>query len=282
MGVVGGRIRITERNEEEETAFARRIFSTAELLDQLPNKIIGNIYEEYDDTGDYVDLDSFLPSWMVDTIKLAEERDCLIVTDDMLSIQCYEDLEKRNIPASSSSISLVSALYNRGEVEWKQYLKYFSLLTSYRYYLLPISVDDIERSVLEVSQNGLVLFTPKNIDLLNLPLTFSEEYGVKDRDAIRISTIFLGRILLRDDITENVSEDIFSRFLVGVLFNREAKLWGRVIINVCTKMLDDNMASSSLAYRKLALLEQQILRYSREFNPIVQNVPSLLKIGKYT
>jgi hypothetical protein len=95
--------------------------------------------------------------------------------------------------------------------------------------------------------------------------------------AIGVAANFLSRILLRDDVTEDVAEDIFSRLIVGVLAKRDSKVTGRAIVNYCTNTLKQNPLAGAMAYRKLALLDKQIKRYAVEFNPIIQSVPSLLK-----
>ena len=266
------------RSKENDAQLRQKLLGAADMLDDIPNRSIGNVYEE-DDNAE-VDLDALFPSWLADTVRLAQEKECVVVIDDALALQAYA-MKEENIPPHSSSLSLIRCLTDHDVIAWDQYLKYFRLLSSYRYFHMPVSVDDMEKTVLGISKGGLVLFTPKNIDFLNLGLTFAADYGVEDKDAIRVASLFFNKIITRDDVTESMSEEIFSRVLVGILAKRDAKLWGKVIVNLCRKFLEDNFMPSTLANRKLSLLEQQISSYAEGFNPIIQNVPSLLKVKKY-
>ena len=278
MGFVGGRLHMTERDAESEAQFRQKLIISADILDNLPNKSIGNVYEE--DENPEIRLDSVFPSWMADTVRLAQEKECFVLTDDALALQAY-GIKEGSTPSSASSLSLIRCLNVRGVVTWEQYLQYFRLLSSHRYYHMPVSVDDMERTVLGTSNGGLVLFTPRNIDFLNLGLTFAADYGVEDKAAIGVTALFFNKVISRDDVTEDMSEEIFSRVLVGILAKRDAKLWGRVIVSLCKQYLDKNLFASALACRKLLLLEQQISSYAVGFNPILQSVPSLLKVNKY-
>ncbi len=276
MGFAGGQLRVTERKKESEAQFRQKIIFAADLLDNLPNRVIGNGYEADAEDTEF-NLDKGLPRWIVDTVRLAQEKECVVVTDDALSLQAYA-VKEGAAPPNTSSLSLIRCLHDNGTITWEEYLQYFRLLSSYRYYLLPISVEDMERTVLRPSSSGLVLFTPKNIDYLHLSLTLANEYGVEDKTAIRITTLFLSRILLRNDVTENMAEEIFPLVLLGALAKREANVWGRVIVNLCEKILRDDPVSSALAHRKLSLLERHVMRYVRQFDPIIKSVPSLLKL----
>ncbi len=278
LGFAGGRLQLTERDAASEAKFRQKVIGAAELLDSLPNKIIGQNYE--DQEADEPCLDAILPNWIVDTVRLAKENECAVLTDDALALQAYS-IEGDNVPASSASISLVRCLSDRGIIGWEDYLKYFGRLSSYRYFLLPISEEEMEYTVLPMSNSGLILFKPNDIDYLNLSLTLSKEYGVDDNLAIRIAAGFFKRILVRNDVTESMADEIFPRVLIGVLSGRTARLHGKILINLCRKLLDDNPFSSALSYRKLALLEQQVSRYAKEFNPLFQGVPSLLKTGTF-
>lgn len=277
MGFVGGRIHVTERNHELESEFRQKVIAAADILDNLPNRLVGNTYEKV--SGSELSLDSIFPSWMADTVRLAQEMGCAVVTDDVLALQAYS-IKEQNIPSGTSSLSLVRCLHENGFLSWEEYLGYFRILSSHRYHHLPISVDDMEKSVLGVSKGGLVLFTPMNIDKLNIAQTFSSEFGVQDQTAIRVASVFFSKIIMRDDVTEDMSEQIFSRVLVGILAKRDAKIWGKVIINLCNQALEQHFLPSALAWKKLSLLEQQISSYSHEYNPIIQSVPSLLIVGK--
>lgn len=278
MGFAGGQLRFTERNEEDEVQLRARLLAAADILDELPNRHIGDLYEK--SQAAELDVDSLFPRWLVDTVRLAQEIGCDVITDDALALQAYA-LKEGGAPASSSSLALMRCLSEDGIVTWEQYLQYFSLLSRYRYFHMPVSVEDMERTVLGSSRGGVVLFTPGNLDLLNLDLTFSSDYGVEDKVAVRVSALFLHRIIIRDDVTEDMAEEIFSRVLVAILAGRDAKAWGRVISNLCKKLLDDNLLVSGLSEKKLALLERQVSSYAEGFNPILSKVPSLLKVRKY-
>lgn len=280
MGMVGGRVRVTESDQEKEQEFRGKLIAAADLLDQLPNKILGRTYKKSENPADSKSLCDIFPNWMNDTINLADENACVIVSDDFNALHIYKH-DNGHIPAYTNSFSLVRVMFDSDYISQKRYLEYFSLLSSYRYHLLPLSGIELEAAVLHETNMGIVTFSPKNIGYFTLSLTLSAEYGVNDDVAARLLIDFFLRIILRDDVTEGMAEDVFSQTIVGAFADRETKIWGRVIVNVCKKQLERNLVATGLAYKKLSLLERQLARYAREFNPIIQNVPSLLKIGKY-
>ena len=276
MGMVQGKLRLSEPDKEYEARFHDRLIKAADMLDGLPGKLIGNTYADADANSERPPLEALLPSWAVDPFMLAREKGYPVIGDDALMFQAFT-LQGAMPPVNASSLSLVRALYEKGIVSWEKYLQYFRLLSSYRYFLLPVSVDDMENAVLGPTQSGLVMFTPKHLDYFNFALTLSKEYGIADSLAVSIAASFFVRLLLRDDVPEAVAEDIFPRVIIGILAKRKSKVLGREIINICADAVNLNAVAGGLARRKLSILRKQVDRYASEFNPIIQSVPSLLK-----
>ena len=188
---INGKFQYRSIDKEAEVRLKTKLLSAADILDSLPNKVISKDYSKSDNKED---LDHVIPEYFVEPLRLAQEKKAILLTDDALIVQAYKLSGEDIIPRQLSSISLARGLVDSGVIKWGTYLDYFSLLSSYRYHLLPISVDDLLCSVLPSSDTGLVSFSPRNIFKLNLRLTLSEEYGVKDDVVIRIISLFLQKL----------------------------------------------------------------------------------------
>jgi hypothetical protein len=260
MALVDGNLEVYPSNQASETQYKDRLRASADLLDQLPRKLIGKTYQN---TGDDLDLDSILPEYFVDTLRLSQEQDAHIITDDWLLLRVYENTGEDPIPPHTSSLSLIRALADSGHITWEAYLRYFGLLTRYRYHFLPISVDDMIRTVLSVNDGGLVIPTPKNLYLLNLSLTLSQEYGVNDDTVLQILTRFFVQLITDNTITPDIADSVFTLTITEGLAGKDKRIMAQSLSQLGRIALNKNITLSPLARKKLESLNNQLAGFAQ-------------------
>ena len=243
----------------------------------MPNKVVGKTYPKSEGN---INLDRMSPDYFVDAFRYAQEKEAHILTDDALFVQAYGLIGESPIPRHFSSLSLVRAMAENKQIIWDTYLKYFALLSGYRYHLLPISVDDMMQAVFPPATGGLVTSAPQNISLLNLQLILSHEYGVDDKIAASILSSFFIKLILDDSIPPEIADEIFSLTIVRSLAKRDKKLMARVLFQICRQNMPNENWASQRSKKKLEILDQQLSRFAQEFDPVVMDVPSLLRVTR--
>lgn len=274
LGFSHGKIQLREKSPDEESTVRKRLLHGASIIDESARKHVGR--DKYTVSQESEWIDEFLPRWIVDTFRLAKLENSLVLSDDLLTFHAY-GLAGEDILSVTSSYSLCRVLCESNIISWRAYLEFFSLISSYRYYLLPLSIDDLERTVLQVDGGKIVQFRPNDVELLHLPLTLSRQYGVSDEVVVRILSMFFARIAVREDVTVEMAEEIYPRFIIGALKGRNSHLCGLAIGAACGQLVQNNRLAGRSAWTKVESLQRQIGRYIREFNPIIEGVPSLLK-----
>lgn len=272
---VEGNFKFRPRDKEGEESFRNKLLQAADLLDHLPNKVVAKTYAKLE--GDK-NLDHMLPNYFVDAFRYAQERNALILTDDALFVQAYNFVEKSPIPQHFSSLSLIRALAQDHHITWDRYLKYFELLSGYRYFLLPISADEIMQAIFPPAASGLITVAPNNISFLNLQLTLSHEYGVNDKTAATILSSLFIKLILDDSVTPEIADEIFAPAIVRGLAERDKKVMAMVLFQICLQNMPDKNWTSQKSKQKLDILNQQLTRFAQTIDPIMMEVPSLLRV----
>ncbi len=263
---VNGDFQFHPINEENEENLRKKLLQAADFLDSLPNKVVGKTQFKLDDERN---LDQVLPEYFVDAFRIAQAYNAYIITDDAYFLLAYGLSGESLIPKNFSSLSLIRSLTNKKLISWEDYLKYFSLLSLHRYHLLPVSVDDLMRTVFTPTLDGVETFTPKNILHMNLQLTLSQEYGVDDRVAAHVLSTFFSEIIQDESIPPRIAEEIFLITITESLGMRDKRLMSGVIYQSCkNNMLAENWLSRS-NNSKLKLLNKQLTIYVQEYSPII-------------
>lgn len=261
---VGGNFEFCPKDKEREENFRNRLLQAADILDELPNKVIGKIYPKLE--GDK-NLDHSLPNYFVDTFRYAQERGANILTDDALFVQAYNLVGESSIPLHFSSLSLIRALAENQEITWEDYFKYFALLSGYRYHLLPILVDDMLRAILPTTLGGIITPAPKNLSFFNLQFTLSSEYGVDDKTVTTILSSLFTNLILDDSVTHELANEVFVLSLPSALAKRDKVLLARVLFQICYQNMPRNWTGSK-SRQKLEILKGHLTRLSWTIEPI--------------
>ncbi|HHF7368316.1 TPA: tetratricopeptide repeat protein [Legionella bozemanae] len=271
-GFVKGSFEFRPKDEEKEEAFRNKLLQAANLLDKLPNKVVGKTHKKDKNTKN---LDQVLPDYFVDAFRFAQENGAHILTDDTLFVQAYSILEKSLTPKLFSSLSVIRLLAENNKITWEEYLKYFSLLSHYRYHLLPFSVNDIIQAILPTTPGGLITPTSKNLTFFNLKLTLSLEYGVNDKVVFNILLSVFIKLLLDDSVTSELAEEIFKPLITGALLNRD-KILAKALFQGCLQHIQNTNWFGLRIHQKLEILKNQLIRFSSETYPIIIEKPSLI------
>ena len=272
-GYAGGRMHFSERNVDKEKILFNNLKLGADLLDALPNK---KIAQHDPSTEDENKLPKKIPASMLDALNLAVAMNAKLLTDDGILPKAYELLEKKTPPQNFSSIALIKCFYEKNILSQQDYLKYFSLLSNYRYHLLPISVDGLMQTVMP-TRNGLVSATPKNIEYLNLQLTLSEGYGVNKSLSLKIVTQFISNLIKDDTIPEDFADTVFAYTIVRSIGQKESKILAATLLNICKKQIEDRW-QSNLARKKFEILKRQLAIFSETYDPMIASIPELMKV----
>jgi hypothetical protein len=272
---IEGNFTFVPKDQAKEDALRDLLLDAANLLDNLPNKVIGRSYAKLE--GEKI-LDPLLPDYFVDSFRYAQEQDAYILTDDALLLHAYAMDGESSIPKNFSSISLVKALCDSKQLEWISYLGYFSRLSSYRYHLLPLSSDDMLKTVFAPSRSGLVTVAPRNIGFLNLPLTLSQEYGVDNKTAVNVLAPFFIQLILDETLPAVMADEIFALTIRQSLAKRDRRLMANILFQICQQQLGERKWLGQSSKTKFGILEKQLFGFAQGIDPIVVESPLLLRI----
>lgn len=171
-----------------------------------------------------------------DACILAQRDKALVLTEDYTYLKVNELETKKSAPEYCSAFSLVRVLYEQEKINFDKYLAFFSYLTSYRFRFLPITVEDIEKSVF--GDGEVKTFVPENISLLNFPLTLSEDYGVPFDRAFPVVGRFLVKMLIEDAIVPEMLDKIFIEILETFPTKNKKEL-GKMFLSVGVRVINN-------------------------------------------
>lgn len=260
LGFVDGTLTFIPRNEAQEEKFRNQLLRAADALDDVSLKVIGKTYPEINGERN---LDHVVPNYFVDAFRYAQERRGHILTDDARLIVAYQHYGESSLPKQFSSLSLVRALTEKGHFAWDTYFKYFSLLSNCRYRFLQVSVDDMILAILPSTESGLITSAPHNIDLLDLPLTLSQEYGVDRQVAIGVLSTFFIRLIEDVNIPLEVAEENFARTILQAFVGRDKKIMPKEVFQRCQAYMANKILLNQASIDKLENLRKQLFGFAR-------------------
>jgi hypothetical protein len=246
----------------------------ADLLDKMPNKVIGNTYTKIEGT---INLDSELPDYFIDAFKYSQEKLAYLLCDDALIVQTYKESEKVSSPEQFSSFSLIRVMAEKKLIPWSDYFNYVARLLGYRYYFVPISVDDLLQAIFLPPQSELVTPTPKNVGLLNLQLSLSQDYGVDEQVAISVLAAFFNKLILDDSLPPERADEIFALTIIQGLAKRDARMVANVIYQICLQNMPIRSWLSQKNREKFDILSRQLLAFAQGIDPVVIDSPVFLR-----
>ena len=254
---VKGKFQFREIDKAKDGVIRNKLLAVADLLDGLPGKVVGKTYPKSD--GD-VNLDNTMPNYFVDAFRYAQDKTAYVLTDDSLFVHAYKVAGETQIPQNFSSISLIRAMVDKGLIDLQRYYEYFARLSYYRYYFLPLSVDDMMNVVLPRSDGGVLIPAPQNISLLNLPLTLSQDYGVEAKNAVAVLSIFFMRLIMDNTVLPEVADKIFTQTLSDTMVKRDKKSMAAALRQGCRQNMMDERWINNSSKQKLEMLDKQLFR----------------------
>ena len=264
---IQGRFIFREADVNSDSNLRIRLIDAANILDAHVS--IPTVMDFEEDGGDKkIDIDKMIPPYFLDAFRLAQQSKIHFLSDDAALTNVFELTGEEDIPTDYSTISLVRALFDKGIVSWDNYLEYFCLLASYRYHFLSISANDMMQTLISEKKSGLVTIEPKRLELLNLGLVLSVEYGVDDDNFIRVLSEYFSQILLDDTITKELAESVFTNVIFDTFEKRDAQLVAKAIAQVCIAKMPKENWRSGILEAKFDALVLQLNRYLQHFSPI--------------
>lgn len=271
-----GNIKFFPLARENEAISKRRLLEAAELLDRLPNKVIGRIYHRSEDDRN---LDDILPNYFVDAFRYSQEKGTHLLIDDAMLVKAYEIMGEKQLPKHFSSLNLIRAMADNRDITWDAYLRYFSLISFHRYHFLPIFADDMLSSIFPTTESGLAGgFNPKNILFFNLQLTLSESYGVNDQTAVKVIGDFFNTLIRDESVASEFADEIFALTITQGLAKRDNKQIGKVLFQMCYQYVSNLTWVSENSEKKLSILDRQLSGFAIGITPMVIESPALLKL----
>ena len=131
-------------------------------------------------------------------------------------------------------------LYEKGKIEFEEYLDYFEYLSLYRFRFLSIKPDDVEKAIF--GDKNIRRIRPKNIAKLNLKLTLAEDYGVPFNSAFN----FILRIFMKNLTDETILPSILKEIYIEIIESFPTELdkitFGKILLSACQKMVEKDQS----------------------------------------
>ncbi|MBK8138001.1 MAG: hypothetical protein IPK52_19665 [Chloroflexi bacterium] len=274
LGLVDDELRFSPSNPEQDDAFRKQLLASADLLDELPSKVIGKAYSGPDGEAS---LDKIVPSYFADAFWYAQTNADYLLTDDALLVKAYGLSGVSSLPTHFSSLSLIRELAERKLIDWNSYLHFFSLLALYRCHFLPIFVDEMFQTAFPSTQGGLIVPSIRNLSLLRLDLTLSEEYGVKRTTAASVLSNFYIKVILDDAIPPEMADELFALTIKQGLRGTDKRKMVRLVQQACDQRIRGLNWVSGNTTKKFDSLNKQLLGFANGIDPIVVASPLLLR-----
>jgi len=255
MGYARGRLQFGRIDSDKRLRIEENIKKSIKLLESKPENIqaISNVNK----------LDVFteqrIPPEICDACILAQRKKATILTEDFLYLQANSIETNKDIPEYCSSFALIKALFEQERISFNEYLDYFSYLSYYRCHFLPVSTDDLLKAVF--IERIITILKPENLRKFNLSLVLSKQYGTAPKKALQVIVGFLGKVLIDNSITPELSERIFWETISPFLKNQNRIILGRLLFELCrvfVKESQEGIAITLSANEKLKVLEKQI------------------------
>ena len=264
-GFVNGEFKLIPIDEQKENLFREKLLRSASFLDLVPKKEIG---KTYDKNTPRKTIEDVIPDYFLDSYSISKDVGASILTDDALFVKALDLVNKETGTKTFSSLSLVRFLVDNKKITWEKYLEYFSLLSSYRYHLLQVTVEDMLRSVFCLSSGGIVEFVPQNLYYLNLKLTMSEKYGVNNDVVVNMLSNFFWSIISDSSVPSDVAEEVFKITLHECLEERDIRLIVSAVHQICEENVSGEW-STRLDKEKLKILGKQMSVYIQKYSSII-------------
>ena len=183
-----------------------------------------------------------VPAEICDACILAQKENYYVLTDDFLYLKMNEHETKKKAPEYCSTYGLMSVLYDQKKISFDDYLNFFTFLTIRRFRFLPVTIDDIDKTIF--SDGVIKIPKPERIRKLNFPLTLSTEYGVTYFNALNVIGFFLiNNVLIDDAIVPEMAEKIFAEIISTFPIHFDKKELGKFLLDVIQQTIKKRYSS---------------------------------------
>jgi tetratricopeptide (TPR) repeat protein len=255
MGYAQGRLQFNEIRDQDVSRTFNNLMSGIKALESRRENVIP--------VSSARKLDVFteqkIPPEICDACILAQKERAAILSEDFMYPHANALETHKAVPECCSSYFIVKALLEVGNISLEDYLNFFSFLAYYRCRFLPVCSNDLVSAVFGNDQ--ITMLKPENLRKFNLRLILSEEYGVPLFSALGVISSFLGRVLVDDSITSDLSQRIFFETISPFLKNQNRRIIGKLLFDLCSRFVAQNqklILSSFNVTNKLRMLERQI------------------------
>jgi tetratricopeptide (TPR) repeat protein len=227
-----GKMGVSKLNQSQQESLEEKFAESIKIFESKPDNIIAI------SSANKLSVRSeqlVLPS-LCDACILSQRDKLPILTEDLFYLQMNEIETKKTKPQYCSSFALMRVLYESGKISFKDYLDFYCYLASYRYRFLPVSADDLEKAVF--GDGEIKIVEVENLRKFNIPLTFSEEYGVTFRNAAIVLLEFIVKMLMDDSVTKETMEKIFAEIVMSIPTSKDRKVLGRSFIAAAVQVIN--------------------------------------------
>lgn len=233
-----GKIGFSEVNHKQIQLINNNVTETIEFLEEKPN----NITAISSATKSSTFSEQQIPPSLCDAIILAQRENIPVLTDDYLYLHFNEFETKKSKPEYFSSIALIRVLNERGHINFQEYLDFFSYLASYRVRFLHVATEDLKKAIFGDDLKSVPQIN--NLKKLNLPLTFSEEYGVEPISGLKLILTFTLELLINNSISSSNLTEIFSEIMSTYPINKDKVVISRTLVFGLIKAIKQNPSIS--------------------------------------
>ncbi len=262
LGYANGQIFFSSIEKETRDRLQSTLIASIKLLELKPENV--SVISSANKLDCFSEKN--IPGELCDACILAQKESLPILTEDFLYLLINQFETKKDLPESFSSLALIRVLYEQGELEFDQYINYFSHLSFYRFRFLSLNSDDIEKAVF--GEGGINKVNPENIRKFNFPLTLSEEYGVPFKKAFAVIGRFLFKVLMDNTVTPEISEKIFIEILESFPTKMNKNDFGQTLLRTIYQTIEDSKSNfilfpnNKLIQSKISKLQQITEIYS--------------------
>ncbi len=207
LSVTEDRVSFKEVNESDISSITSNIRNAIQSIESN----IGRIVLISDTHKSEKFSENKIEACYVDASIFARKNNCPVITDDFNYLKMSELEHGYEEHRYFSSLALVLALRELNEISISEFVRYFQFCASYRFRFLSVNANLIETAILG---GGLIKeINIRNLEKLNLPLLFSEEYGAETKGCETVIADFVTRILIDQSIMDNTCEAILVQFI---------------------------------------------------------------------
>jgi hypothetical protein len=251
MEYTQGKIKFSSVEQSKMNLTKSNFVESIKLLESKPENIgVISLANKFDCFSEQE-----VPGELCDACILAQKENLPVLTEDYLYLKMNEMETNKKDPEYFSSLVLMKILYEEGKINFNEYLDFFGYLSSYRFWFLSLSTDDIEKAVF--GDGKIKTINLENIKKLNFPLTLSEEYRVPFQTAFKVIGRFLLKILIDDTILPKIVERIFIEIIESFPTKMNKKDFGQMLLRIFFWVIRNN-TSKFILYPKNQNIRKKI------------------------